>query len=170
MQTANGFIRVLVVMAHPDDAEYKAGGVAAKWAALGHHVKFVSVTNGDIGHWQIAGGPLAKPAHHVTSGDKLLESRLRSRKKPFAGFGQSDTARGAYEERCADARLECPYRLADRRWRHPELRGCSAETAVLGNAQERLHAIERALPDCEVLLHGPSTLSRLIARGKWPYI
>ena len=46
--------------AHPDDAEYKAGGVAAKWAALGHHVKFVSVTNGDIGHWQIAGGPLAQ--------------------------------------------------------------------------------------------------------------
>ena len=43
----------------PIDAEYKAGGVAAKWAAAGHRVKFVSVTNGDIGHWQIAGGPLA---------------------------------------------------------------------------------------------------------------
>src|SRR5262249_1253633 len=35
------------------------GGVAAKWAAAGHHVKFVSVTNGDIGHWRSAGGPLA---------------------------------------------------------------------------------------------------------------
>jgi LmbE family N-acetylglucosaminyl deacetylase len=30
-----------------------------KWAKLGHHVKFVSATNGDIGHWQMAGGPLA---------------------------------------------------------------------------------------------------------------
>ena len=30
------------------------------WAAKGHHVKFVSVTNGDIGHWQLAGGPLAR--------------------------------------------------------------------------------------------------------------
>jgi LmbE family N-acetylglucosaminyl deacetylase len=34
--------------------------VGAKWAALGHHVKFVSCTNGDIGHWGMAGGPLAK--------------------------------------------------------------------------------------------------------------
>jgi hypothetical protein len=30
-----------------------------KWAKLGHHVKLVSPTNGDIGHWQMAGGPLA---------------------------------------------------------------------------------------------------------------
>jgi LmbE family N-acetylglucosaminyl deacetylase len=27
---------------------------------LGHHVKLCSVTNGDIGHWQMAGGPLAQ--------------------------------------------------------------------------------------------------------------
>jgi LmbE family N-acetylglucosaminyl deacetylase len=27
---------------------------------MGHRVKLVSVTNGDIGHWQMAGGPLAK--------------------------------------------------------------------------------------------------------------
>ena len=30
------------------------------WAAKGHKVKLVSVTNGDIGHWREAGGPLAK--------------------------------------------------------------------------------------------------------------
>jgi LmbE family N-acetylglucosaminyl deacetylase len=30
------------------------------WAAKGHHVKFVSVTNGDIGHWREAGSPLAR--------------------------------------------------------------------------------------------------------------
>ncbi len=35
-------------------------GVAAKWVAQGHHVKFVSTTNGDIGHWREAGGPLAR--------------------------------------------------------------------------------------------------------------
>ncbi len=34
--------------------------MAALWAAAGHHVKFVSVTNGDIGHWREAGGPLAQ--------------------------------------------------------------------------------------------------------------
>ncbi len=54
-----GKLRVIVFGAHPDDAEYKAGGSAALWANLGHQVKLVSVTNGDIGHWQMAGGPLA---------------------------------------------------------------------------------------------------------------
>jgi LmbE family N-acetylglucosaminyl deacetylase len=55
----DGKLRIIVFGAHPDDAEFDAGGVAAKWAAQGHHVKFVSCTNGDIGHWKIAGGPLA---------------------------------------------------------------------------------------------------------------
>ncbi len=53
-------LRIIVFGAHPDDAQFKAGGTAAKWAKLGHQVKLVSVTNGDIGHWESAGGPLAK--------------------------------------------------------------------------------------------------------------
>ncbi len=56
----DGKLRIIVFGAHPDDAEYKAGGTAAKWAKLGHHVKLVSITNGDIGHWKMAGGPLAQ--------------------------------------------------------------------------------------------------------------
>jgi N-acetylglucosamine malate deacetylase 1 len=55
----DGKLRIIVFGAHPDDAEYRAAGVAMKWAKLGHHVKLVSATNGDIGHWQMAGGPLA---------------------------------------------------------------------------------------------------------------
>lgn len=59
--------------AHPDDAECKAGGTAAKWAKLGHQVKLVSVTNGDIGHWQSAGGPLAqRRATEVKAAAKVL--------------------------------------------------------------------------------------------------
>jgi LmbE family N-acetylglucosaminyl deacetylase len=56
----DGKLRIIVFGAHPDDCEQKAGGVAAMWAAQGHHVKFVSTTNGDIGHAEIAGGPLAR--------------------------------------------------------------------------------------------------------------
>lgn len=55
----DGKLRIVVFGAHPDDAEYKTAGTAVKWARLGHHVKLVSVTNGDIGHWKEAGGPLA---------------------------------------------------------------------------------------------------------------
>ncbi len=56
----DGKLRIICFGAHPDDNEFRAGGVAAMWAAQGHHVKFVSTTNGDIGHWGMAGGPLAQ--------------------------------------------------------------------------------------------------------------
>jgi LmbE family N-acetylglucosaminyl deacetylase len=53
-------LNIVCFGAHPDDCELQVGGVAAMWAAKGHRVKFVSVTNGDIGHWREAGGPLAR--------------------------------------------------------------------------------------------------------------
>jgi len=59
-RTDDGKLRIMVFGAHPDDCELKAGGTAALWAAQGHHVKFVSTTNGDIGHAEMAGGTLAK--------------------------------------------------------------------------------------------------------------
>src|SRR4029450_823019 len=69
----DGKLRIIVFGAHPDDPEYKAGGTAAKWAKLGHHVKLVSVTNGDIGHWKIAGGPLAsRRKAEAAAADKVL--------------------------------------------------------------------------------------------------
>ena len=72
-QAQDGKLRILVFGAHPDDAELSSGGTAAKWAKLGHHVKFVSVTNGDIGHWKIQGEPLAKRRlEEVKAADKIL--------------------------------------------------------------------------------------------------
>ncbi len=53
-------LRVIAFGAHPDDCDSKAGGLAAKYAAAGHLVKFVSVTNGDAGHYAEGGGALAK--------------------------------------------------------------------------------------------------------------
>lgn len=53
-------LRIIAFGAHPDDAELKAAGVAALWAAQGHKVKFVAMTNGDVGHFEMAGGPLAR--------------------------------------------------------------------------------------------------------------
>jgi N-acetylglucosamine malate deacetylase 1 len=55
----DGKLRIIAFGAHPDDCELQIGGVGALWAAKGHLVKLVSVTNGDIGHWREAGGPLA---------------------------------------------------------------------------------------------------------------
>jgi LmbE family N-acetylglucosaminyl deacetylase len=55
----DGKLRIIAFGAHPDDCEIQVGGSAARWAKQGHHVLFVSTTNGDIGHWREAGGPLA---------------------------------------------------------------------------------------------------------------
>src|SRR5216110_675880 len=59
MPPEDGKLRVICFGAHPDDCEIQAGGTAARYAEKGHHVLFMSVTNGDIGHWREAGGPLA---------------------------------------------------------------------------------------------------------------
>ena len=62
MSEASTPLRLLVLGAHPDDAEFSAGGLAAHYRALGHAVKLVSVTNGEAGH-------------HKTFGPKLVERR-----------------------------------------------------------------------------------------------
>jgi LmbE family N-acetylglucosaminyl deacetylase len=66
-------LRIICFGAHPDDCELKAGGVGAMWAAKGHKVKFVSVTNGDIGHWRESGPALARRRKdEVETADKML--------------------------------------------------------------------------------------------------
>ncbi len=53
-------INVVVIGAHPDDCDIDAGGTAIKFAKAGHNVLFVSLTNGDAGHFEKGGGALAK--------------------------------------------------------------------------------------------------------------
>jgi LmbE family N-acetylglucosaminyl deacetylase len=52
-------LRVLIFGAHPDDPDFSAGGVAALYAQQGHTVKMISLTNGDAGHHEEGGAPLA---------------------------------------------------------------------------------------------------------------
>ncbi|NDJ85140.1 MAG: PIG-L family deacetylase [Chloroflexi bacterium] len=41
--------RVLVIYAHPDDAEFFAGGTIARWASEGAHITLFLITSGDKG-------------------------------------------------------------------------------------------------------------------------
>jgi len=52
-------LRLLILGAHPDDADYAAGGTAALYRAAGHTVRMVSLTNGDAGHHARPGPALA---------------------------------------------------------------------------------------------------------------
>lgn len=89
-------LRIISFGAHPDDAEIGSSGTAALWAAKGHAVKLVAVTNGDIGHWKESGGELYRrrkaeveraaklmgyTVEQLDNHDGELEPTLENRKK-----------------------------------------------------------------------------------------
>ena len=45
-------LKLLILGAHPDDAEYHAGGLATIYRRLGREVRMVSLTNGQAGHYR----------------------------------------------------------------------------------------------------------------------
>jgi N-acetylglucosamine malate deacetylase 1 len=53
-------VTILAIGAHPDDCDIGAGGLAALSVRAGHRVRFVAMTNGDAGHQEIGGAPLAR--------------------------------------------------------------------------------------------------------------
>lgn len=53
-------LRLLILGAHPDDAEFHSGGLAALYAAAGHHVRMFSLTNGESGHHEMPGPKLVE--------------------------------------------------------------------------------------------------------------
>src|SRR5438128_4018904 len=89
--------------------------------------------------------------------------------KAFTCLGQSNAPRRTNEERDADARLQYANGLAHRGARHAELVRSFAEASVPRDAEECLDPIERTLPDCEALLHSPTTLSPIVGHDKQSY-
>lgn len=53
-------LKILVIGAHPDDADLLCGGTAVLYSSRGHRVKFLSLTNGDNGHYRSGGIELAR--------------------------------------------------------------------------------------------------------------
>lgn len=53
-------LRLLILGAHPDDADYSGGGIAALYRTGGHTVKMISVTDGRAGHHLNPGPEMVK--------------------------------------------------------------------------------------------------------------
>jgi LmbE family N-acetylglucosaminyl deacetylase len=51
-------LRLLIIGAHPDDAEFHAGGLSTRYRELGHQVRMISVTDGGAGHHTMSSGNL----------------------------------------------------------------------------------------------------------------
>jgi LmbE family N-acetylglucosaminyl deacetylase len=89
-------VRLMVIGAHPDDCEVRAGGLAALYRQRGGSVTFVSLTNGDAGHHFMAREALATRRfaetravserfgieyHVLDNHDGELEASLENRKQ-----------------------------------------------------------------------------------------
>jgi LmbE family N-acetylglucosaminyl deacetylase len=75
---ADSPLRLLIIGAHPDDADHHAGGLAALYRAAGHVVKMVSLTNGEAGHQSLRGTELIqrRRAEAADSGSVIGASYL----------------------------------------------------------------------------------------------
>ncbi len=70
---ATDTLRIMIIGAHPDDPDWYAGGTVALYTQQGHHVRMVALTNGDAGHQEIGGAPLARRrrAEAIAAGERL---------------------------------------------------------------------------------------------------
>jgi LmbE family N-acetylglucosaminyl deacetylase len=98
-------VRIICIGAHPDDCELEFGGAAFKFAALGHAVKFLSVTNGAAGH-------------HVHPAEELVAIRKNEAREAARRLGIDETEILGYNDGellpTLDARQEIVRRI--RRW------------------------------------------------------
>ena len=78
---------VLVVMAHPDDAEFGCGGTIAKWAAAGKEINYVLCTSGDKGS-----------SDPDTSPFRLAQTRRAEQINAAHALGARDVRFLAYED------------------------------------------------------------------------
>ncbi len=53
-------IRAMMIGAHPDDCDFRCGGLALKYARAGHKVKFLAMCNGSGGHHILSADEIAK--------------------------------------------------------------------------------------------------------------
>lgn len=78
---------VLVVMAHPDDAEFGCGGTIAKWAAAGKEINYVLCTSGDKGSSDMSISP-----------HKLAQTRRAEQINAAHALGARDVVFLPYED------------------------------------------------------------------------
>lgn len=97
---APGPIRIMVIGAHPDDADITCGGFAVKMIARGCKVKFVSVTDGRMGHHRLTPDETA-----CTRRDETIEAAKRFGLDGYDIYGFPDCGLiPTYETRCLVAK------------------------------------------------------------------
>jgi LmbE family N-acetylglucosaminyl deacetylase len=65
-------LKVMVIFAHPDEGEIYTGGISALYTKMGYQVKFMSLTNGDAGHYSMKPADLAKMRYSEAMESKAI--------------------------------------------------------------------------------------------------
>lgn len=65
-------LHVMVIFAHPDEGEIYTGGITALYTKMGAQVKFMSLTNGDAGHYSMKPADLAKRRYQEAMASKKI--------------------------------------------------------------------------------------------------
>ncbi len=95
------FSRALVVVAHPDDAEFGAAGTIARWVAMGTDVRYLVVTDGASGS-----------ADPQMRRDRLVAIREREQRAACDALGVTDVTFLGYADGYLEPTLEARRKVA----------------------------------------------------------
>ncbi|HET7036725.1 MAG TPA: PIG-L deacetylase family protein, partial [Thermomicrobiaceae bacterium] len=164
LESTNTPRRVLVVMAHPDDAEFICGGTIAKWAAAGSHIVFALGTRGDKGS-----------SDPDMSSERLMEIREREQHDAARALGVKEVEFLGFRdaELVADLQLREAITRAIRKHR-PDALICQDPTARWSGQDYIQHPDHLAMGEAALAAVFPSardplTFPQLLAEGLQPH-
>jgi LmbE family N-acetylglucosaminyl deacetylase len=155
---------VMVVVAHPDDAEFSSAGTIAKWAREGKEIVYVLCTSGDKG----TSDPTQSPA-------TLAELRRREQESACRVLGVKDVVFLGYEDGVLTSSLELRRDIVRqiRRFR-PDVVVCQDPTTRWYAQQYLNHPDHRAAGDATLdavypSARDPHVFTDLLAEGLEPH-
>ena len=147
-------LRILIIGAHPDDCDIRAGGVAAKYAQAGHKVRMVSLTNGAAGHQTMRGEALTeRRREEAAAAGAVLGAEYLVLDYPDSELEPSLEARADVVRQIREFHPDLV--MAPRPWDyHPDHRA----TGQLVTDAMYLSTVPAYLPDFEHLDHMPAAV------------
>lgn len=135
--------RVLAVMAHPDDAEFWAGGTLAAWTNDGVEVSYLVLTDGEAGGFDERTDRSLVPGIRRQEQERAAEL-LGVKEVQFLGLGENsllDHRRGVHVEVVRAIRRLRPHRVItwSPEWNWARFRSCHPDHLATGGLV--LHAV-----------------------------
>jgi LmbE family N-acetylglucosaminyl deacetylase len=154
----------MVIVAHPDDAEFGAAGTVARWAREGKEIVYVLCTSGDKG----TSDPKQSPA-------ELAENRRREQEAACRVLGVSEVVFLGYEDGVLESTIQLRRDIVRqiRRFK-PDLLVCQDPTSRWAAQQYLNHPDHRAAGDAALdavypSARDPHVFSELLAEGLQPH-